>query len=263
MADRLPEVVPDRTANAIGAHNTKRNPQRTASTAAALMIGLALVTLVAVLASGIIATFEGAVDDIFTSDYAITAQNNFSPIPISAGKAAAKAPGVETLASVRAGEAQDFNSTQSVTAVDPDVGSVLDAGVGGWMRRPCWARLGRDGAFVDDGVRGQPPPLASARGSRSDPHGATGSISSSRGSSSHRVAARRSAASRSRAATWDAILRRPPRNLYSFVQMQRRRDRREHEPRSSDAARARSRTRSAQTRQEFVDNADQRPQRRS
>jgi putative ABC transport system permease protein len=146
----FPGVLPDRTANAIGAHNTKRNPQRTASTAAALMIGLALVTLVAVLASGITATFENAVNDIFTSDYAITAQNNFSPIPISAGNAAAKAPGVETIASVRAGEARIFGSTEPVTAVDPHVGSVLTLK---WKdgSQAVLGELGRDGAFVDDG----------------------------------------------------------------------------------------------------------------
>jgi putative ABC transport system permease protein len=146
----FPGVLPDRTANAIGAHNTKRNPQRTASTAAALMIGLALVTLVAVLASGITATFEGAVNDIFTSDYAITAQNNFSPIPVSAGNAAAKAPGVETIASVRAGEARIFGATEPVTAVDPQAGSVLTLK---WKdgSQAVLGDLGRDGAFVDDG----------------------------------------------------------------------------------------------------------------
>ena len=73
--------------------NARRNPQRTASTAAALMIGLALVTLVATLAAGITSTFRGAVNELFTSDYAITAQNNFSPIPTDAAEAAAKAPG--------------------------------------------------------------------------------------------------------------------------------------------------------------------------
>ena len=146
----FPNVMPDRTANAIGSHNTKRNPQRTASTAAALMIGLALVTLVAVLARGITATFESAVNDIFTSDYAITAQNNFSPIPISAGNAAAKAPGVETIASVRAGEARIFGSTEPVTAVDPQVGRVLTLK---WKdgSQAVLGALGRDGAFVDDG----------------------------------------------------------------------------------------------------------------
>ena len=38
--------------------NARRNPQRTASTAAALMIGLALVTLVATLAAGIVTSFR-------------------------------------------------------------------------------------------------------------------------------------------------------------------------------------------------------------
>ena len=51
------------------------------------MIGLALVTLVATLAAGIVNSFEGAVNDLFTGDYAITAQNNFSPIPTAAAEA--------------------------------------------------------------------------------------------------------------------------------------------------------------------------------
>ena len=66
-------------AGVLARDNSRRNPQRTASTAAALMIGLALVTLVATLAAGITQTFRGAVNDIFSSDYAITAQNNYSP----------------------------------------------------------------------------------------------------------------------------------------------------------------------------------------
>ena len=69
-------------AGSLARDNARRNPQRTASTAAALMIGLALVTLVATLAAGITQTFRGAVNDIFSRDYAITAQNNYSPIPI-------------------------------------------------------------------------------------------------------------------------------------------------------------------------------------
>ena len=47
------------------ARDNRRNPQRTASTAAALMIGLALVTLVATLAAGIVNSFKGAVNDLF------------------------------------------------------------------------------------------------------------------------------------------------------------------------------------------------------
>jgi putative ABC transport system permease protein len=137
-------------AGQLASENSQRNPQRTASTAAALMIGLALVTLVAVLAKGITSTFTSAVDDLFTSDYAITAQNNFSPIPTSAGEAAAKAPGVEAIASVRAGDGRVFRKATQVTAVDPDIGKVLTLE---WKQgsQAVLSRLGRDGAFVDDG----------------------------------------------------------------------------------------------------------------
>jgi putative ABC transport system permease protein len=130
--------------------NARRNPQRTASTASALMIGLALVTLVATLAAGITSTFRGAVDKIFTSDYAITAQNNFSPIPIDAAAAAAKTPGVEAIASTRTGEARVFDSTEFVTAVDPTAGEVITLD---WVQgsQAVFRELGADGAFVDDG----------------------------------------------------------------------------------------------------------------
>ncbi len=129
--------------------NARRNPQRTASTASALMIGLALVTLVAVLAQGITSTFRGAVEDIFTSDYAITAQNNFSPIPTSAAEAAEDAPGVEAVASVRTGEARIFDSNEFVTAVDE---AAADAITLDWIdgSQQVFSELGPDGAFIAD-----------------------------------------------------------------------------------------------------------------
>ena len=130
--------------------NARRNPQRTASTAAALMIGLALVTLVATLAAGITSTFRGAVDDVFTSDYAITAQNNFSPIPTDAAEAAAKASGVEAIASTRTGEASVFGKTEFVTASEPSSGEVITLD---WVNgsQAVFRELGANGAFVDDG----------------------------------------------------------------------------------------------------------------
>ncbi len=129
--------------------NARRNPQRTASTAAALMIGLALVTLVATLASGIIASFKGSVNDLFTGDYAITAQNNFSPIPIDAAEAAAKAPGVTVIGNVRTGEALQNGEAGFITAVDPGMREVIDLE---WTAGPedVISTLGDDGAFVDD-----------------------------------------------------------------------------------------------------------------
>ena len=53
--------------------NATRNPARTASTASALMIGLALVTFVAIFGAGILKLVRDAVNQLFIADYAITA----------------------------------------------------------------------------------------------------------------------------------------------------------------------------------------------
>ena len=59
--------------------NATRNPSRTASTASALMIGLALVTFVAIFGQGVRKSFEGAVNQLFIADYTVTATNTFTP----------------------------------------------------------------------------------------------------------------------------------------------------------------------------------------
>ncbi|MBW8741767.1 MAG: FtsX-like permease family protein [Acidobacteria bacterium] len=138
-------------AGVLARDNAQRNPQRTASTAAALMIGLALVTLVATLAASIIGTFNSAVDDLAGGEfYAITAQNNYSPIPVSAAEAAANTPGLDGLASVRAGDVQVFGNTRQMTAVDPTIGKIITLN---WKKgsQAVFANLGESGAFIDDG----------------------------------------------------------------------------------------------------------------
>jgi len=159
-------------AGTLARDNAQRNPQRTASTAAALMIGLALVTLVAMLASGIVKSFETAVNELFTGDYAITAENNFAPIPVAAANTAADAPGVVAVGNVRAGEALAFGKRVQVTAVDPGTARVLEldwsAGSQNVLRT-----LGATGAFVDDGYAedhelevGDAIPVVTPRGER-------------------------------------------------------------------------------------------------
>jgi ABC-type antimicrobial peptide transport system permease subunit len=145
----FPGVIPDLVTATTGTDNARRNPHRTASTAAALMIGLALVTLVATLAAGITQTFRGAVNDIFTSDYAITAQNNYSPIPVSVGESAAKAPGVTAFGAVRTGNTRVFGETLFSTAATPDTGKVVRLV---WKdgSQAVFSSLGDDGAFVDN-----------------------------------------------------------------------------------------------------------------
>jgi putative ABC transport system permease protein len=116
----FPGVVPDRVMNHLALENSGRSPERTASSAAALMIGLALVTLVAVLAASLIGSFKGAVDAIFTGSYAITPVNQSSTtgIPVAASDAVAKVPGVEAISSVRAGFALVYGKSAMVTALD-------------------------------------------------------------------------------------------------------------------------------------------------
>ena len=159
-------------AGSLARDNARRNPQRTASTASALMIGLALVTLVAVLAAGITHSFRGAVDKIWrNADYAITAQNNFSPIPPAAADTAAKSPVVDAVGNVRTGDAEAFGSGFFATAVNPAASTMftLDWSQGS---QQTMAQLGENGAFVDKGYA-KSHHLSAARRSRSPSRTAT------------------------------------------------------------------------------------------
>ncbi len=128
--------------------NAVRNPARTASTASALMIGLALVTLVGVLAAGLKSRLEGAVNQLFVANYAVTATNNFSPIGVASSAALHTVPGVTVVSSVRAGDGKAFGSHINVTGVQPNVSRVIDIKwKDGSPQTP--AGLGSDGAFVD------------------------------------------------------------------------------------------------------------------
>jgi putative ABC transport system permease protein len=128
--------------------NATRNPSRTASTASALMIGLALVTFVAIFAQGIRSSFESAVNDLFIADYAITATNTFTPIDATAGKALIGKPGISAVTPIRAGAARYLGGNHDVTAVAPNVatGVNLDWQTGG---PTVPRRLGLDGFFTD------------------------------------------------------------------------------------------------------------------
>ena len=128
--------------------NSQRNPQRTGSTAAALMIGLALVTLVAMLAAGIRTSFFDAVDKLWATDYAVTAENNYSPIPISVEEPIKSVPGVKAIVGVRTGEAQIFGKRRTLTGVGPRSAQVfrLDWEDGS---QAVMNNLGEDGAFVN------------------------------------------------------------------------------------------------------------------
>jgi putative ABC transport system permease protein len=99
--------------------NATRNPSRTARTAGALMIGLALVTLVATLGASLKGTNRGALEDQVRADYVVTSENGYEPFTSSAGKALEDAPGVAVASSVRDDAASAFGNEANVTGVDP------------------------------------------------------------------------------------------------------------------------------------------------
>jgi putative ABC transport system permease protein len=127
--------------------NSSRNPARTASTASALMIGLALVTLVGVLAAGLRSGFEDSVNKAFSADYAITASNNFSPIGLASEQAARHVPDVTAVVGIRAGSGRAFGSNVNVTGVPPNASQAIKVDwTQGTPQVP--AQLGSSGAFV-------------------------------------------------------------------------------------------------------------------
>jgi putative ABC transport system permease protein len=101
--------------------NAMRKPGRTATTAAALMIGLALVTFVTVFAAGISKSVGSVIEDNFQGDITIQATDGFSPIPNEIEPAVAKVQGVDAVSALRYSQAKvtGQNGKPRLTAVDP------------------------------------------------------------------------------------------------------------------------------------------------
>jgi putative ABC transport system permease protein len=124
--------------------NAVRNPGRTASTAAALMIGLTLVTVVAVLGSGMGAATESAVSKQLRADYVLAGADDL-PFAAEHGDELAKVPGITASSHVRSDQALVAGEETEVTGIDPDT-------IGHFYRFE-WVEgsardLGRDGALV-------------------------------------------------------------------------------------------------------------------
>ena len=128
--------------------NSQRNPSRTAVTAAALMIGLALVTFVTVFAAGLKSTVAQVIDENFQGGLVIQNSNGFSPIPAGAAVAARRVPGVELVSTVRSAEAKLLGqgTTAEISGPTPDVGESVEVE---WKKgSPATLRNLRDGEAV-------------------------------------------------------------------------------------------------------------------
>jgi putative ABC transport system permease protein len=136
-------------AGSLARQNSVRNPGRTAATAAALMIGIALVTFVAVLASGMKASNRGAIEDQVIADYVVTSQDGYTPFVAEAGNAIAGSADAEQVANVRADLGEVNGSGQYVTGIEPD--TITEAYRFDWQdgSDDVIAQLGDDGAIMD------------------------------------------------------------------------------------------------------------------
>ena len=130
------------TANAI------RNPRRTAATASALTIGLALMTAVSVLGSSARASVEDVVDTTIGADFVVLGQG-FRPFSPDVYRAIRDLPGAEVVTYVRTIPVTIDGSQSPVTGVDPAVvREVLDIP----MATGSVSDLALGSAIVDTGL---------------------------------------------------------------------------------------------------------------
>ena len=122
--------------------NAMRNPGRTAVTASALMIGVALVTAVTIVAQGLEDQGRGQLADQVQAQTIVTATDGWSPIDPKIEQAVAE---LGHTSSMRQDGALAFGTQQGVNAIDPtDPAFRFDIVAGD-------NRLGRDGALVNEG----------------------------------------------------------------------------------------------------------------
>src|SRR4051794_33816458 len=101
--------------------NAVRQPQRTAVTASALMIGLAIVVFVTIFAAGLKATVDRGIDDQVLAAGIVMHKDGFSPLPAASAKALQSVDGVSVVSPVRfaSGKVRGVSGAQSATGVDP------------------------------------------------------------------------------------------------------------------------------------------------
>jgi len=106
------------TVGRLALDNAHRQPRRTAATASALMIGLALVSALTIFATSTSASVADAINNVIGADFLI--QNSAQrPFPPAVATAAARVPGVAQVSSVQQLPATINGSATSLTAIDP------------------------------------------------------------------------------------------------------------------------------------------------
>ncbi|MBV9661860.1 MAG: FtsX-like permease family protein [Acidimicrobiales bacterium] len=132
----------------LGRENAVRNPRRTAATASALMVGLALVAAIATLGQSATASFNGLFDQSVKADYVLSAGGFTTVAPAAEGTLAA-VPGITAVSGLSQAEWHLGRVGKQVTGIDPVAGPqvmTLD------MVSGSAAALGRGEVLIDSTV---------------------------------------------------------------------------------------------------------------
>ena len=106
----------------IGRKNSMRSPRRTAQTSAALMVGMALVSTIAVYGASLSKSATGTVSDAVSADYIITARATGGPntaFSLGTTEAVAKVPGVTRVTNVNSGQLEISRSLATLSSLAP------------------------------------------------------------------------------------------------------------------------------------------------
>jgi putative ABC transport system permease protein len=135
-------------AGGLARRNAMRQPGRTMTTATALTIGVALVTLVTVVAAGLKDTTRGALEQRIGASHVITGADGWSPTDPAVEKALA---GAGKVTGIRQDRGLAFGDKETVNAIDPATSQGMLSF--DWVKGDdgVQAQLGRDGAIVDEG----------------------------------------------------------------------------------------------------------------
>jgi putative ABC transport system permease protein len=108
-----------RTAGELAFFNVRRNPGRTASTAAALMIGITLVSFISLFGRSLRNADTNAWRSQVTADYVVTSQNGWDAFSSVAADKARGASGVQLISHVRGDRGRVGTSNAGINGVDP------------------------------------------------------------------------------------------------------------------------------------------------
>ena len=115
----LPFVSLAATTGELARENTSRNPARTAITAGALTVGVAVVAFIAMLGAELRATINDSIKQQLHADYVITT-DNYTLLPVAVGDTLLAARGV-TATPVREGQISTYGKTEQINGIDPSI----------------------------------------------------------------------------------------------------------------------------------------------